>query len=76
VVVAWVARHLRPTTHNGLLAGALTALYVTQLGLGVVNLFLLAPVWLQLVHLLMADLVWIALILLVASTLGGPVKAR
>jgi heme A synthase len=76
VVVAWVARHLRPTAHNGLLAGALTALYVTQLGLGVANLFLLAPLWLQLVHLLMADLVWIALVLLVASTLSGPVKAR
>jgi heme A synthase len=76
VVVAWVVRHVRPTAHNGLIAGALTALYVTQLGLGVANLLLLAPVWLQLVHLLMADLVWIALVLLVASTLSGPVKAR
>lgn len=75
-VMAWSVRHVRPTRSNGLLASALTALFVTQLGLGVANVFLLAPTWLQLVHLLMADLVWIALVLFVASSLGedAPVK--
>lgn len=75
-VMAWSVRHARPTRSNGLLAGALTALFVTQLGLGVANVFMLAPTWLQLVHLLMADLVWIALVLFVASSLGedGPAK--
>ncbi len=38
-------------------------LYLAQVGLGVWNIFLKAPVWMQLVHLLMADFFWIALIL-------------
>jgi len=43
---------------------ALTGLFLLQLGLGVFNVILLAPVWLQLVHLLVADLVWIGQVLL------------
>lgn len=42
--------------------GALRGLVVIQLVAGVVNVFLLAPVWMQLVHLLLADLVWITLV--------------
>ncbi len=42
-------------------------LVVIQLTAGVVNLWLLAPIWMQLVHLLIADLLWIALVLLAAS---------
>jgi heme A synthase len=38
---------------------------------GVVNLLLLAPVWMQLVHLLLADLLWITLVLLSASMLAA-----
>ncbi len=45
-------------------AMALIGLFFLQIAGGLVNLFLLAPVWMQLVHLLMADLVWIALVLL------------
>jgi hypothetical protein len=33
------------------------------------NIWLLAPIWLQLVHLLLADLLWIALVLLAAEAL-------
>jgi heme A synthase len=51
----------------GLLSGAL---FVTQVGVGFVNLGLLAPIPLQIVHLLMADLVWMALVLLVVSSLS------
>jgi heme A synthase len=40
------------------------ALVVLQLAAGVVNILLLAPVWMQLVHLLLADLLWILLVLL------------
>jgi heme A synthase len=43
---------------------AVAALVVTQLLAGLVNLYLLAPVWMQLVHLLLADLLWIAFVLL------------
>lgn len=41
-----------------------------QLGAGMINLLLLAPVWMQIVHLLLADLVWISLILLTISNEG------
>ena len=50
-------------------AAAVVALVVAQLGAGLLNAALLAPVWLQIVHLLLADLLWLALVLLSASTL-------
>jgi heme A synthase len=52
-------------------AVALGALFAIQLAAGMINLILLAPVWMQIVHLLLADLVWIALILLTAQTLSA-----
>jgi heme A synthase len=51
------------------------ALVVAQVVAGIVNVLLLAPVWLQLVHLLMADLLWIAFLLLVAQVLGREEQA-
>lgn len=50
-------------------ARALLTLVSLQIGAGIVNLTLLAPVWMQLVHLLLADLVWISLVLLAAYEL-------
>ncbi len=47
----------------------LGGLVLTQLTVGVVNLLLLAPVWMQVVHLLLADSVWISSVLLSASIL-------
>jgi heme A synthase len=44
---------------------------VAQLLAGVMNLLLLAPVWMQLFHLLLADLLWIALVLAAARRMGG-----
>ena len=52
-------------------AWSLTALLGAQVVAGVVNLLLLAPVWMQIVHLLLADLLWIALVLLSASMLAA-----
>jgi heme A synthase len=40
-----------------------------QIGAGVLNLLLLAPVWMQILHLLLADLLWISVVLLAACTL-------
>ncbi len=51
------------------LAAVVAALAVTQIVAGVVNVLLLAPVWMQLLHLLLADLLWIALVLLGAVVL-------
>jgi heme A synthase len=55
-----------------LLARILTVLIVMQLAAGVTNVFLLAPIWLQLVHLFLSDAVWIVLIFLSANVLSEP----
>ncbi|HYN86202.1 MAG TPA: COX15/CtaA family protein [Pyrinomonadaceae bacterium] len=57
---AWVKR----------LSLALAALVVAQVAVGLANVALLAPIWLQLVHLLLADLMWLSLVLLAASALS------
>jgi len=49
---------------------AVVALAGFQVVLGFVNVWLLAPVWMQIAHLLVADLLWIALVLLTASALA------
>lgn len=45
-------------------------LLVLQLGAGVLNVLLLAPVWLQMVHLLLADAVWVAYVWLAADSMS------
>ena len=53
---------------------AVIVLAIAQVLLGFVNVWLLAPVWMQLTHLLVADLLWIGLVVLTASALArtGP----
>ena len=53
----------------GRMARGVTVLAMTQLVAGVVNVILLAPVWMQLLHLLLADALWITLVLLGAVLL-------
>ncbi len=48
----------------------LAALLVTQLGLGLLNFALQAPVLMQILHLLVADLVWVAYVLFGATALS------
>lgn len=48
-----------------MLAGVLIA----QIGLGILNVMLLAPVWLQIVHLLVAELFWVLVVLASANLL-------
>ncbi len=71
VAAGWAVRRLRPDARTERLAKTLTALFVTQVAVGLVNVALLAPVWMQLVHLLLADAVWIALILTAAAALSA-----
>lgn len=47
------------------------ALVFAQITAGLVNVLLLAPIWMQIVHLLLADLLWIAYVLLGASALAA-----
>lgn len=61
----------RPAQRTRRLALTLALLVLTELCAGLINLFLLAPIPMQIVHLLLADLVWTALVLLTAATLSG-----
>jgi heme A synthase len=63
-MTAW--RSGRPTAAR---MGAMVALLVcVQLASGVLNIALLAPVWMQIVHLLLADLLWVALVVTALET--------
>ena len=50
-------------------ASAFIILLFMQVTIGVINVLLLAPVWLQIVHLLVADVLWILLVLVSADLL-------
>ena len=64
------------TLHRRLTA-VLVTLFLLQVGVGLLNVTLLAPVWLQLAHLLLADLLWLALVLTAAAALArAPDEAR
>ena len=78
LLVAFAAsRVLQATADAGArsAAWAVSALALLQLGGGLLNLALLAPVWMQIVHLLLADLLWIAFVLLAVRALSLPLPA-
>ncbi len=75
VAAAAVTKRARPGVWASRFAAMVTTLVVAQLGVGLVNAALLAPVWLQLVHLLLADLLWLALVLLSATALARETEA-
>lgn len=56
------------------LSRGLIALIVAQISFGFLNLYLLAPTWMQLVHLLTADTVWVTLVLFSASALAAEAR--
>ena len=70
----------RPLKANPPLAYTLgvgvTVLFAVQMGLGALNVWLLAPLWMQVVHLLVTDAIWIGLVLFAAEALGAPRAAR
>lgn len=67
---AWQIADRRATGRS--LARTLTWLIACQLAAGILNVMLLAPVWLQLGHLLLADAVWVAYVFLGADMLASP----
>ena len=78
LLVAFAASRVLQATDDAGARGAawaVSALAVLQLGAGLLNVALLAPVWMQLVHLLLADLVWIAFVLLAVRALSLPLHA-
>src|SRR5262249_55786441 len=62
--VLWMAQKLSENREKS--SGILpffAATLLAQIALGVLNVFLLAPIWLQLTHLLVAELLWILLVI-------------
>ena len=68
VCVIWLLR-MQWTRRDwpGRLARVVAGLLLAQFALGVVDVLLLAPVWMQLLHLLGADLYWVSLVGLSAA---------
>jgi cytochrome c oxidase assembly protein subunit 15 len=64
--VVWLVMKLRSR-----LAWVVAGLLGLQIVLGVADVLLLAPTWIQMVHLLGADLYWIALVCLAADAIWG-----
>ena len=58
------------------LANAVLMLLGVQFLLGVADVVLLAPVWMQILHLLGADLYWVALVTLAAELVWSPSSAE
>jgi heme A synthase len=56
------------------IARAFVVLLFAQAGLGVLNVLLLTPVWLQIVHLLVGDVLWILLVLASSDLVLAPAE--
>jgi heme A synthase len=69
-VCAGIVRALRPRPSVRRLSYAASALAFAQVGAGLLDVALRAPVWLQLVHLALADVLWVALVLTGAAALA------
>ncbi|HYX42395.1 MAG TPA: COX15/CtaA family protein [Pyrinomonadaceae bacterium] len=72
LTASYVSNFLRPTERVKRLTTLLVTIFLLQLGAGLLNLYLLAPVWLQLTHLFLADALWLALVLTAAAALAQP----
>jgi len=72
VLMAWLFAAIWRSANNSLRNLALVAslIFLVQLMLGVLNVVLLAPMWLQLTHLLTADILWITIVLLATEWLS------
>lgn len=76
IFIIWiVTRAVRRSTYwnNRGLCALVVSLLLAQYVLGVADVLLLAPLWLQLAHLLGADALWTALVVLTARVMLEPV---
>ena len=70
VIVMGLVRSLRPTHAVRVLSRTAAGLAVAQVGAGLLDVLLRAPVWMQLVHLGLADFVWVSVVLTAAAALA------
>ena len=74
LLIVWICglvSHIRPSSTVKSWARASVALYVVQMGLGVLNLVVSAPIPLQIAHLAVAVANWVALVMMAVSALGA-----
>lgn len=76
IIAGRLAAAWRPSLVTRRLSWVLSALFGAQLLIGVVNVALLAPIFMQIIHLFTADLVWVVLVLAAAAALGAPATTR
>ncbi|MEX1020027.1 MAG: COX15/CtaA family protein [Litorilinea sp.] len=67
----WQATSRRPHPRVTLWAFVTAGFYLVQLGVGAANVYLQAPVAMQMIHLLISDFIWIALVLTGAEALSA-----
>jgi heme A synthase len=68
VIIGWIISRVK--NYGSKVLGRLTIfLIVLQLLAGLINVILLAPVWIQLTHLFLSDTIWICLVLFAANSL-------
>jgi heme A synthase len=63
-----VVRTMRTLPHIQTMGVAVIVLVFAQIMIGVLNITMLAPVWMQLIHLAAADVVWVAAVLFCAAS--------
>ena len=79
IFLIWIlVRAAQRSAHwdNRGLSALVLVLLAVQYVLGVMDVFMLAPLWLQVAHLLGADVLWVALVVLTARLTLQPVEAR
>jgi len=76
--VAWVAtaRSRSASASTRRMASIVTIIVLSQMFVGIANIFFLTPLGLQVLHLVVADALWIAYVLFAASLLGDRVPER
>jgi heme a synthase len=78
ISMTWIVVTARRSRNKSLriLGAVACVVFSLQLTLGVLNLVLLTPAWLQILHLLVADVLWITIVLLAAELLTAAGTAR
>ncbi len=77
LLIAGLVAHLRPSADSRRWAGTLGWLFLAEILIGLTNVWLRAPVAMQVIHLMFADFVWVALTLLAYSaSVEGAVRVE
>lgn len=70
ILIASVVANLRPSPQVKALARGVASIFLIQICLGLLNVWLKAPVWMQLIHLATADVQWVALMMLALAAVA------